>query len=75
MLLVLAVPALRRKHPEAPRPFRAPGYPWLQLGYAGIGVALIALLLAGNPRTTWPGYVLLASGIPVFFLWRRREAR
>jgi APA family basic amino acid/polyamine antiporter len=75
VLLVLAVPALRRKSPDAPRPFRAPGYPWLQLGYAGIGVVLITLLLAGNPRTTWPGYVLLASGVPVFFLWRRREAR
>jgi basic amino acid/polyamine antiporter, APA family len=71
VLLVLAVPALRRKLPEMPRPFRAPGYPWLQLAYAAAGSALIVLLLIGNPKTTWPGYALLASGLPVFFLWRR----
>ena len=72
VLLVLAVPALRRRMPDAPRPFRAPGYPWLQLAYAAAGSALIVLLLIGNPKTTWPGYVLLASGVPVFFLWKRR---
>jgi basic amino acid/polyamine antiporter, APA family len=71
VLLVLAVPALRRRLPDMPRPFRAPGYPWLQLAYAAAGSALIVLLLIGNPKTTWPGYVLLASGVPVFFLWRR----
>ncbi|HEY1251933.1 MAG TPA: amino acid permease [Thermoanaerobaculia bacterium] len=75
VLLVLAVPVLRRKAPDAPRPFRAPGYPWLQLAYAGCGLAVIVLLLLGNPRTTWPGYVLLVSGVPVFLFWRRRESR
>ena len=75
VLLVLAVPALRRKLPDAPRPFRAPGYPWLQLVYAAAGTALIVLLLIGNPSTTWPGYVILASGVPVFFLWRRPRGR
>ena len=33
---------------------------------------LIVILLAGNPRTTWPGYAIVASGIPVYFLWRKR---
>ena len=74
VLLVLAVPALRRKLPDAPRPYRAPGYPWLQLAYAAAGSALLVLLLIGNPATTWPGYVILASGVPVFFLWRHRGA-
>ncbi len=72
MLLVVAVIALRRRRPEWPRPFLAPAYPWLQVAYAAVGLALIALLLAGNPATTWPGYALLASGVPVYFLWRRR---
>ena len=75
VLLVLAVPVLRRRHPEWPRPFRAPGYPWLQAAYAAAAIVLIALLLAGNPKTTWPGYVLLASGIPVYFLWRPGKSR
>jgi APA family basic amino acid/polyamine antiporter len=71
VLLVLAVPVLRRRQPDWLRPFRAPGYPWLQAAYAVATLALLALLLAGNPRTTWPGYVLLASGLPVYFFWRR----
>ncbi|MFY9550628.1 MAG: amino acid permease, partial [Thermoanaerobaculia bacterium] len=72
VLLVAAVVALRLRHPEWPRPFRAPAYPWLQLLYAAAGLTLIAALLAGNPGTTWPGYVLLASGVPAYFLWNRR---
>ena len=71
VLLVVAVIALRRRHPEWERPFRAPAYPWLQAGYAAAGVVLIVLLLIGHPRTTWPGYALLASGVPAYLLWRR----
>lgn len=72
VLLVVAVIVLRRRRPDLPRPFRAPGYPFLPLLYAAAGVLLIAMLLAANPRTTWPGYALVATGIPVYFLWRRR---
>jgi basic amino acid/polyamine antiporter, APA family len=71
VLLVLAVVVLRRRQPEWPRPFLAPGYPWLQAGYAAAGLLLIALLLAGNPSATWPGYVLVGSGVPVYLVWRR----
>ncbi len=74
VLLVLAVIVLRRRRPDWPRPFRAPLYPWLQIGYAAAGLALIALLLAGNPSATWPGYVLVGSGVPVYLFWRGRAA-
>jgi APA family basic amino acid/polyamine antiporter len=71
VLLVVAVIVLRGKRPDLPRPFRAPGYPYLPLLYAAAGAVLIAVLLAGNPRTTWPGYALVATGVPVYFAWRR----
>ncbi len=74
VLLVLAVIVLRRKRPDLPRPFRSPGYPVLPLLYAVAGTALILILLAGNPGTTWPGYALVATGVPVFAFWRRRAA-
>ena len=72
VLLVLAVIVLRVKHPEWPRPFRAPLYPYLPLLYAAVGAALIVILLRGNPKTTWPGYAIVMSGIPIYFFWRRK---
>jgi APA family basic amino acid/polyamine antiporter len=72
VLLVVAVIVLRRKRPDLPRPFRAPGYPVFPLLYAAAGAVLIGVLLAGNPRTTWPGYGLVLTGVPVYFAWRRR---
>lgn len=71
VMLVLAVIVLRRRRPEWPRPFRAPGYPVLPLLYAVAGTALIVILLVHSPRTTWPGYALVATGVPVYFVWRR----
>ena len=72
VLLVVAVVVLRRRRPDLPRPFRAPGYPFLPIVYAVAGIVLIVVLLAANPRTTWPGYLLVATGVPVFWWWRRR---
>jgi APA family basic amino acid/polyamine antiporter len=73
VLLVVAVIVLRRRRPELPRPFRAPAYPYLPLFYAAAGMVLIVLLLAGNPKTTWPGYLIVLAGVPVYFVWRRRR--
>jgi APA family basic amino acid/polyamine antiporter len=73
VLLVVAVIVLRRRRPDLPRPFRAPLYPILPLFYATAGAVLIAVVLGGNPRTTWPGYLLVLTGVPVYFAWRRRD--
>jgi len=74
VLLVYAVIALRRKRPDWARPFRAPAYPWLQLAYCAAALALTASLLWGRFSAAWPGFVVLASGAPVYLWWRRRSA-
>lgn len=71
ILLVLAVIVLRRRRPDWRRPFRAPGYPWFPILYSAAGLFLIVVLLVGNPLTTWPGYLIVLTGIPVYFLWAR----
>ncbi len=71
VLLVLAVPVLRRKHPEMPRPYRTWGYPVTPALYAVLATALTVLLSAANPHQTWPGYALVLSGIPVYAIWKR----
>ena len=66
---------LRSKRPDAPRPYRAFGYPVLPLIYIVLccGV-MVLLLLSPTTRTeAVSGLVLVLIGIPVFYLWRRAE--
>jgi APA family basic amino acid/polyamine antiporter len=70
-LTTLALFRLRRLRPELPRPVKAFGYPVLPALYLVANVALMIILLLEKPLYTWPGLLIVASGIPVFFLWRR----
>ena len=71
ILTILGLFRLRRTRPDAPRPYRAWGYPWLPGIYiAGASVILLALFVY-RPGTTWPGIAIVAAGVPVYFLLRR----
>jgi APA family basic amino acid/polyamine antiporter len=72
VLTVAAVFVLRTRRPDAPRPYRAWGYPYVPAAYIAAAVALMADLLVVKPRYTWPGLLIVASGIPVFSWWRKR---
>ncbi|MGE5234038.1 MAG: APC family permease [Acidobacteriota bacterium] len=66
-----AVFVLRRTRPEAPRPYRTWGYPWVPLAFI-----LASLLLVGNtvlerPVQSLIGLGLVALGLPAYFYWRR----
>ena len=74
ILLVLAVPVLRKKKPDAARPFRTPAWPLLGGSFVVLASALVVLLAAGSPRTTWPGLGLVLLGAVVHHAWRRRAA-
>ncbi len=67
--------ALRVRRPQTERPVRAPGYPWLPAAYV-LATGLIAVdLLFEKPQYTWPGLIIVALGVPVYFVWRRLTAR
>jgi APA family basic amino acid/polyamine antiporter len=71
ILTVLGIFRLRKTQPNAERPYRAFGYPLLPALYiAGAGVILLVLFLF-KPATTLPGLVIVATGFPIYFLWRR----
>jgi len=70
-LTTLALFRLRRLRPDLPRPVRAFGYPVLPALYLLANAALMIILLFEKPLYTWPGLLIVASGIPVFYLWRR----
>jgi APA family basic amino acid/polyamine antiporter len=70
----LALFALRRRQPDRPRPYRAWGYPWIPLVYLAANAAIGAGLLFGRPREAGIALLVLAAGIPIYFLFRRGAA-
>ncbi len=67
--------ALRRREPNAPRPYRARGYPLLPaLALAGT-LALLGLMVAGSPRNALIVLVLLVASWPLSRAVRAGAAR
>jgi APA family basic amino acid/polyamine antiporter len=66
---------LRVKRPDAPRPYRAVGYPVLPVIYILMAIYIDAVLLLYKPQYTWPGLIIVLLGIPVYFLWSKGGAR
>ena len=71
-LMVGAVIVMRRKAPDMDRPYRTFGYPIVPLIYIAIGLLLVLDLAYLTPATSGIGYLLVLTGIPVYFIWRRQ---
>ena len=69
----LALFRLRRLRPDLPRPVKAFGYPVLPGLYMLAVGALMVILLFEKPLYTWPGLLIVATGIPVYLIWRGRQ--
>src|SRR5213593_4623514 len=71
MLTAIGLFLLRAKRPNAERPVRAAGYPWLPALYVvGTGVLCVNLLFQ-QTRYAGLGLIIVALGVPVYFAWRR----
>lgn len=71
ILTILGIIVLRRKRPDAERPYKAFGYPIIPVLYI-IGAALITIVLfVYQPAQTFPVFVLVTPGVLVYFIWRR----
>jgi APA family basic amino acid/polyamine antiporter len=71
VLLVVAVIVLRKTRPGANRPYRTWGYPIVPIVSVILAAFLIVDLAYLAPTTSGIGYLLVLSGIPVYFVWRR----
>ena len=68
----IAVPVLRRKRPDLPRPFKVPWSPFLPLLAAAIAIYLMLTL----PTETWIRFIgWMALGIIVYFAYGYRRSR
>lgn len=72
VLTVLAVFVLRRRRPDAPRPYRAWGYPFVPALYVVAASAIMVVMLLYKTQTTWPGLIIVLTGIPAYFFWKSR---
>ncbi len=73
-LMVGAVIVMRRKAPEIERPYRTFGYPVVPLIYLTIAGLFIIDLAILAPSTSGIGYLLVFTGIPIYFIWSHKEA-
>jgi APA family basic amino acid/polyamine antiporter len=71
-LMVGAVIVMRRKAPQVERPYRTRGYPLVPLVYIALAILIVVDLAYLAPSTSGIGYLLVLTGIPVYFVWRKR---
>jgi basic amino acid/polyamine antiporter, APA family len=68
ILTIAGVIRLRFTRPNAPRPYRALGYPVIPLLYILGASAVLVCLFAYRPASTWPGLLFVLAGVPIYML-------
>jgi len=72
-LMVAGVIVLRYKQPGLARPYRMWGYPVTPALFVAITCWFLANMLKTRPLPSVAGLLLIATGIPVYFLWARHR--
>ncbi len=68
VLTIAGIFILRKKRPDAERPYKAFGYPFLPALYIVMGISFCILLIIYKPEFTWPGLIIALIGIPLYFI-------
>lgn len=68
VLTIVGIFVLRKKMPNAERPYKAFGYPVLPAIYILMGLAFCILLIMYKPNFTWPGLIIVLLGIPIYYI-------
>lgn len=74
MITVFGVIYLRIKRPDLERSYKTWLYPLTPILYLVIGTAFCVLLIWFKPQYTWPGFILILLGLPVYWFINRRKA-
>lgn len=70
ILTLIGVFVLRRRLPDAERTCRAFGYPLVPVLYIAAALLILGVLAIYKTQTTWPGLIIVLTGVPVYVLWR-----
>ncbi len=74
VLAIIGIFKLRKTRPDLPRPYKAFGYPVLPFLYIVMGIAFCVLMVMYKPNYTWPGIIIAALGIPVYYLIKSKKS-
>ena len=73
ILTIYGIFILRRKMPDAERPYKAFGYPFLPLLYIVVASAISISLLFTKFSTCGWGVLIMLAGIPVYYMTKPKE--
>ena len=71
-LTATCVLVLRRRRPEAERPYRVWGYPAVPVLFCGITTVVLVNTLATQPWQSLAGLGIIAAGLPFYWYWTQR---
>lgn len=75
VLTIIGVFRLRRTRPDMERPYKAFGYPYLPIAYIVLASAFCLVLLFYRFDITGWGILLVALGVPVYYMLKARNAK
>jgi APA family basic amino acid/polyamine antiporter len=68
ILTIAGIFILRKKRPDADRPYKAFGYPVLPAIYILLAATFCIALIVYKPLYTWPGLLIVLIGIPLYYV-------
>jgi APA family basic amino acid/polyamine antiporter len=74
ILTIYGIFILRKKMPDAERPYKAFGYPIVPALYILVATSICVALLIDRTSTCGWGVVIMLAGIPVYYLTKPKEA-
>ncbi|HTH52248.1 MAG TPA: APC family permease, partial [Pyrinomonadaceae bacterium] len=75
ILTIIGIFVLRSKQPNVERPYKAFGYPIVPALYVIGASVILVVLFVYQTTATWPGLLIVLTGVPVYFIWRRTSSR
>ena len=70
ILTIIGIFVLRAKQPDVERPYKAFGYPIIPALYVIGATVILVILFVYQTTATWPGLLIVLTGVPVYFIWR-----
>jgi len=75
ILTIFSLFVLRKKRPDALRPYKAFGYPVLPAIYILLAIFIDIVLLRYKTQYSMAGLVIVLLGVPVYFIWSRQSKK